>query len=204
MGEYDDRVKSMSDEELIELIKYSNTSYRNMDYKRFGKTTPSQFRSMFNSDDLAPMDMKGFLTTKEQWKEIKNSVDLFYKLLEERGLDADRYNLERLANMVLEDERGKNRSKDKDKSGFVYLLKGDDCYKIGKSKEPKTRTERLAVKLPFEVELVHTVESNRHSKLEKFLHNKFSDKKVNGEWFDLDKKDVEYIKNMEGDEYGKC
>lgn len=100
----------------------------------------------------------------------------------------------------------KNKENYNIESGSIYLLKGNSCnkyYKIGKAQDPISRTDTLTVKLPFEVELIHTVKSDQHSKLESFLHRKFSDKRVNGEWFDLNQDDVEYIKNLNGDEYNE-
>lgn len=46
------------------------------------------------------------------------------------------------------------------------------------------------------VELIHTIISDDYSKTEKKLHEDFSHKRLNGEWFKLDLADVELIKSI--------
>jgi hypothetical protein len=81
--------------------------------------------------------------------------------------------------------------------GYVYLIKNSEGhYKIGKSVNPSKRIESLGVVLPFPIEAVHIISSNRMSKLEKELHGRFEDKHIAGEWFELTQDDVEYIKSL--------
>jgi hypothetical protein len=78
--------------------------------------------------------------------------------------------------------------------GYVYLLEGDGCHKIGRAKDPTKRTEQLAVQLPYEVNLVCAIASADYAKLEAELHNHFAEKRLNGEWFDLSQEDVNAFK----------
>lgn len=83
------------------------------------------------------------------------------------------------------------------KEGYVYLVKSvSGHYKIGKSINPHDRIRTFGVKLPFEVEIIHTIKSLQYHALEKFLHAKFDDKRVNGEWFNLSDDDVDYVKSL--------
>ena len=83
--------------------------------------------------------------------------------------------------------------------GYVYLIGGNGYYKIGLSSNPFHRIEGISTKLPFEVELIHTIKTNDTRKLELELHKKYDHLRLNGEWFRLRDRDVEEIKKV-GDE----
>lgn len=81
--------------------------------------------------------------------------------------------------------------------GYVYLIQSPTgAYKIGRTKNPADRLKTFSVKLPFEVEFVCVIESHNMIELESDLHARYADKRVNGEWFNLDAADVEAIKAM--------
>ena len=80
-------------------------------------------------------------------------------------------------------------AKRKKKSGYVYLIhcKEATFYKIGISKTNYSlRLKDLQIGCPFELEMVDVIHSVNYHKLEKELHNKFQEKFVRGEWYDLD------------------
>ena len=100
-------------------------------------------------------------------------------------------------------ERRKTRKSRKRKvpdpqPGYVYLLKGGGFYKIGCSKNVDKRTVALATKLPFVVEELCRITTADRFGTEHRLHEQFADKRVNGEWFELDEADVEYIRGLAG------
>lgn len=86
----------------------------------------------------------------------------------------------------------------RDAHGWVYVIKCGDHYKIGMTRNLKSRTSCLGVLLPQKTELVISVESGDYSKTEAELHQKFNDRRVNGEWFALTDDDLDYICSMEG------
>lgn len=205
-----EKLEDKSKEELIDIIvnnKHSNnTPPFFWQRKKPIKPNNINLRKFFNitKENYAPMDCKGFILPEDHWETIKEYIDYFYELSSKNDFDIDRHNLEILAKTYNIDYRETKRKTSESNSknvGSVYLMEGDNYYKIGKAKDPISRHKTLSVKLPFEVEIVHTVESNQYGKLEKFLHEKFADKRTNGEWFKLDEDDIEYIKNLEGDEY---
>ncbi len=65
-------------------------------------------------------------------------------------------------------------------------------YKIGKSDSPLKREKTLQSEKPT-IQLIYYFESYDND--EKILHQKFKDKRIRGEWFNLDENDIEYIKN---------
>jgi hypothetical protein len=82
-------------------------------------------------------------------------------------------------------------------SGFIYLLSGGGYYKIGLTTDVDRRISEISPKLPFEVELIHVIQADDMTKAESYLHERFSDKRVNGEWFRLSSDDVEWIKGLD-------
>jgi hypothetical protein len=82
------------------------------------------------------------------------------------------------------------------KKGYVYLLKAENGCKIGMSVNPKKRIETLGVKLPFPIDTICTIKTDDMTSLELELHQHFADKRINGEWFNLDTEDIEYIKGL--------
>lgn len=81
-------------------------------------------------------------------------------------------------------------------SGYLYVLRAvlpDNYYKIGLSKTPVTRIKSLGVNLPFPIEPLHVFPTNDMYGCERYLHNRFTEKRVNGEWFQLEQGDLDYL-----------
>ena len=76
------------------------------------------------------------------------------------------------------------------KLSFVYLLKSKYGYKIGKSNQIHNRTRMFFLKLPFEFTVENFILTENADRLEKDFHTFFAKKNLNGEWFNLDEKDL--------------
>ncbi len=83
--------------------------------------------------------------------------------------------------------------------GYVYVLHAPESqrYKIGRTKDLKNRTQMIGLQLPFAVELIHHIECQDYLQAEAVLHSRYSNKRINGEWFALDPQDIEAIKAIE-------
>ncbi len=80
---------------------------------------------------------------------------------------------------------------------YVYLIKSQNYYKIGRSKNPPQRMRKLAGALPpVDPELVHVIDSKDPRRLERALHALFANKHVKGEWFVLMPEDIDVIKRI--------
>jgi hypothetical protein len=73
--------------------------------------------------------------------------------------------------------------------GYVYFIQinGMQPIKIGYTTDPKgtDRFDSAKTYAPFGVTYVANIPSSNASKLERELHEKFGDKRLNGEWFDI-------------------
>jgi hypothetical protein len=73
--------------------------------------------------------------------------------------------------------------------GFVYVIKSDFGYKIGQSNNLTNRNRQFEVKLPFDWSFYKIYTLEKFKEMEKMSHELMADKRINGEWFNLDDKD---------------
>jgi len=144
-------------------------------------------------------DQMGFLLEHWEAMEIIEAVLPFYdQYTNEQIKEANEHEMnERYPRHSLsktpKNPSGRARNAQK---GYVYLMRSGKHYKIGASKDPDTRRDFLGTKPPFEIEIVCTIPTDDMFGLEDELHVQFSDKHVNGEWFELEPSDVAYIKGL--------
>jgi hypothetical protein len=82
------------------------------------------------------------------------------------------------------------RSQRASRPGVIYLAKGDGSYKIGRSSSIASREHELTTKLPFSVQIVHTIRAKDNVTVERFWHERFARRNVRGEWFSLSESEV--------------
>lgn len=80
------------------------------------------------------------------------------------------------------------------KAGHVYMLKHDNAYKIGHSTDASRRYKEIRVQMPYVTEEVHVIETDDAVGIEAYWHNRFKDKRLEGEWFQLSAADVRAFK----------
>ena len=78
--------------------------------------------------------------------------------------------------------------------GFVYFLRGpNNLVKIGKASRLDERIKNISPKLPFGVELIHSIETNYMNELEREAHIMFCEQRIRGEWFQLTDIDIHHV-----------
>jgi Meiotically up-regulated gene 113 len=80
--------------------------------------------------------------------------------------------------------------------GYVYLLRSEYGFKIGKTVSMKSRTRLFEVKLPFRFSVEHFAHFENYSQAERDLHQHFRGQRLEGEWFDLRPPDITHIKSL--------
>jgi hypothetical protein len=80
--------------------------------------------------------------------------------------------------------------------GYVYVLKSPHGYKIGKTVNLKDRIRLFSVKLPFETSLEHYAWFPDYTAAERAFHQRFHDRRLEGEWFDLRPQDLAEIRRQ--------
>lgn len=80
------------------------------------------------------------------------------------------------------------------KIGCVYFIKhiGLKPVKIGysSSDNPINRINNFKTSSPYGLELIGIIKTIDAKKLETFLHKKYKEKRLNGEWFNLSQKEL--------------
>lgn len=72
-------------------------------------------------------------------------------------------------------------------SKFIYIIHASNTstYKIGIAKDVEKRLKGLQTSNPNKLQVVNKFYFDNASKIESDLHEKFKDKRLNGEWFNL-------------------
>jgi hypothetical protein len=83
---------------------------------------------------------------------------------------------------------------DTEEIGFVYLLKSGRYHKIGKSNACGRRERELAIQLPEKAALVHQIQTDDPTGIERYWHQRFDSLRKNGEWFELSASEVRAFK----------
>lgn len=126
----------------------------------------------------------GKIMPKERWYSIKVQIDSFY---EHTSFDKiDEYNLS------ISEKKETQEANIQD--GYIYLLKSENgYYKIGKTIQLDTRIKTIMREYPVYIERVHFFKTSQLTKVESFLHSLFSEFRLQGEWFKLEKSHLDFI-----------
>lgn len=158
------------------------------------------------SDQLIPYDPLGYILTPEDINFLLKGVKKFYKNIRNNppvgNCEQDYFDWRNQSHKEFLDRKPLKTSLSENmrsalvKPGYVYFVEGDGKTKIGKASHLNNRLKFFDLKLPFKITLIHTIKSNHYTECEKYFHEYFSSKRVNGEWFDLNDKDLEWIKSI--------
>ena len=83
------------------------------------------------------------------------------------------------------------------KSGIVYLMKCGKHYKIGiTGTNIDSRLSSIQTSNPIRVDLICSASISNYKMIEKILHHIFMPKRHRREWFNLNEKDVDFIRTL--------
>ena len=81
-----------------------------------------------------------------------------------------------------------------DLDDYIYIVKCHQFYKIGITFDVDKRINFLQCGNPYPIEIIYLVRCPEVRLVEQSIHQCFIDKKIRGEWFILNDKDIEDIK----------
>lgn len=165
----------------------------------------------WGTDQVAWDHFAGYFDTDTDYEkflqDIINNPFATQMTLEGRSMTVKEMAIQELG--YLYEQRAKKtpqNNKPAKRKGYIYILQaqmhGRPC-KIGYSKTPNKRTEWIGLKVPFDTEVLNVFPVDDMVSAESQLHELFSAKRQEGEWFDLTDKDIEYLKLLSGYQDGK-
>lgn len=80
------------------------------------------------------------------------------------------------------------------KGGYVYVLQSAYGHKVGRTRNMPSRMRAFGVKLPIVYTIPLCAWFDDHIAAESAYHRIFSQKRVNGEWFNLEEQDISLIR----------
>ena len=86
-----------------------------------------------------------------------------------------------------------NTIKNEPLSGFIYIVECGKYYKIGITLDIKNRMGSIQTDNPHKLRLIFCQKTIEYQNLEAYCHNRFKDKRIRGEWFELTIEDVKEI-----------
>ena len=82
---------------------------------------------------------------------------------------------------------GSKRNNKRDTSGFIYVLRCADKYKVGYSKDVNRRIQQLDTR-PFKLKLVYQQYSDCAYDIEQEIHRRLKSYSIENEWYDIEEK----------------
>lgn len=106
-----------------------------------------------------------------------------------------------ICNSVLEAYKnqyeGNEESNMKEQYGWVYLFKHGHYsqYRVGRTFDLLRRGSEIRIQLPERAILIHSIKTVDPEGIETYWLNRFKEKRMNGDWFKLNRSDVREFKN---------
>lgn len=166
-------IQQISKETFFKIHKWCKDNYRAYERKDCFAACHYKFNSQFMKIEDLDLIIQHFPDTDIAEKAHKEKIDFLHP---------------RSSLLGMKEEKSTRKI-----NGHVYLLRGtNSTYKIGKTRNLKKRMKHFCG-LPFEISLVHAIPSDDITSLEKEFHDRYSDRRVRGEWFKLQEEEVQEI-----------
>jgi hypothetical protein len=150
------------------------------------------FRFDDESGGIYAIDQGGFLLTREELKDLNEGVLAFLGFHGDDAVEEHNATIQNESKQQYGDETVRTPSR----KGWIYVVEGQgDLYKIGlTTRTPSKRLAEFTPKLPFPTTLLVTIPTDDVISHEKAIHERFADRRVNGEWFKLSDRDILWLR----------
>jgi len=78
----------------------------------------------------------------------------------------------------------------KNTDGLVYLIKSGARHKIGQTEKIERGFNEIEISLPGKATIIHTIRTDDPPGIEAYWHNRFKEKRADGDWFNLSPADI--------------
>lgn len=181
----------LSDEFMAEICVGMHSDIPNFDYVFTSYESTDKLEEYYDFNDY------GLYLIFDELSLSDYSTETTEKILEDKYTLIFEWSLRDVFLAKSWDEWNNNHpSTDKDYFGYVYIIQQigmDDYYKIGKTKNIDSRLSNLKTGSPTGYTVTNSGYVKNMDKCESFLHDKYSNKRVQGGWFSLSDKDLKDI-----------
>jgi len=197
-----------------EIIQNGKTTYLNeaqataikFKVERSGRTDLANLFTISNiktktEKELIIFQAWGYINEKIENLKKNNSFDILLQRYSSEEIENALLTLQSILNISNNnkyediDIQSQENFKTKDNNNFVYIAKQtneNNIYKIGISKNINSRLKTFKTGNIF-VEIIASRKTNFSREIESHLHKKLKKYKINGEWFYLEEKQIEFI-----------
>jgi hypothetical protein len=74
---------------------------------------------------------------------------------------------------------------------YLYLICSGESHKIGVANDPRSRIKELQTGNPVSLQMVYCFGFQNAFSVEQSIHQRFSEKRVSGEWFSLSEDEIQ-------------
>lgn len=148
------------------------------------------------------MKQKNFLTMIRRLQDILSDIyntpnttlEDEYKFWKSNG--QQKYFVERILKEINRRKKENNIPDTPQSNRLLYVIKCNKFYKIGITDNINYRVTSLQIGNPYKLGTYLCSYFDNAEDVEKELHIKFKKKHVRGEWFELNKDDLDYLKEL--------
>ena len=152
---------------------------------------------IFNKDKNLELFFNGQEVSLDEIKKAKKCLDKFLKEITKEEINKYNYKIkERIVTEMKELNSNNKIPRNKIIKGYIYIIKSKNLYKIGRAINIRNRVKTYRTENPFGIKVILQQKVNDYIGIETKLLKKFKSKQVKGEWFKLNKQDIEQIKQF--------
>lgn len=139
----------------------------------------------------------GFLNSREEIKLIIEECKRFLKTYKESDIEQINNDIGKKILNCNHNHTVKKKERKK-YPGYIYFLQDDSKrIKIGKTQQIDKRVFDIGIKLPVTPILFHFFKTPDTTTMEKYLHDKYKNFRLDGEWFNLPESELLKIKKLQ-------